>query len=65
MVLPFLYSDLSSKKMRSATVLSHLKDDDIILCQIANQFVKGKYAFIILNFFLAPLYIGLLIFLNI
>jgi mRNA interferase MazF len=43
-VLPFPFSDLSSSKKRPALVLSVLKGDDIILCQITSQFVKDNYA---------------------
>jgi mRNA interferase MazF len=43
-VLPFPYSNLSSSKKRPAMVLANLKGDDVILCQVASQFVKDNYA---------------------
>ena len=43
-VIPFPYSDLSFSKRRPALVLSCLKGEDIILCQITSQFVKDDYA---------------------
>ena len=43
-VLPFPFSDLSRSKKRPALVLSVLKGEDIILCQITSQFVKDNYA---------------------
>jgi len=54
-VIPFPFSDLSNSKKRPAMVISNLKGDDVILCQITgtrsdeysininnNDFVQGK-----------------------
>lgn len=35
-IVPFPFSDLSSSKKRPAMVISDLKGDDIILCQITS-----------------------------
>jgi mRNA interferase MazF len=43
-VIPFPYSDLSNSKRRPALVLSNLKGDDIILCQITSKSIKDNYA---------------------
>ena len=43
-VIPFPYSDLSNSKRRPALVLSNLKGDDIILCQITSKNTKDDYA---------------------
>ena len=43
-VIPFPYSDLSNSKRRPALVLSNLRGDDIILCQITSKNVKDNYA---------------------
>ena len=43
-VIPFPYSDLSKSKRRPALVLSNLKGDDIILCQITSKNTKDNYA---------------------
>ena len=43
-VVPFPFSDLSESKKRPAFVVSVLKGDDIILCQITSHTVKDKYA---------------------
>lgn len=43
-VLPFPYSDLSASKKRPAMVLTDLKGNDIILCQITSQFIKDDHA---------------------
>lgn len=48
-VLPFPFSDLSSSKKRPALVLSDLKGDDVILCQITSQFKKDSYAVALLT----------------
>jgi mRNA interferase MazF len=43
-VVPFPFSDLSQSKRRPALVISKLEGDDLILCQIASQFIKDNYA---------------------
>lgn len=43
-VVPFPFSDLSINKKRPALVLSVLKGDDIILCQITSRHTKDSYA---------------------
>lgn len=48
-VIPFPYSDLSNAKKRPAMVLSEMKGDDIILCQITSQFTKDEYAIVLEN----------------
>ena len=36
-VIPFPFSDLSGSKRRPALVLTDLRDDDIMICQITSQ----------------------------
>lgn len=43
-VVPFPFSDLTQAKRRPALVVSSLKDDDLILCQITSQNVRDDYA---------------------
>lgn len=43
-VVPFPFSDLTQAKRRPALVVSSLKGDDIILCQITSQNVSDDYA---------------------
>jgi len=43
-VVPFPFSDLTQAKRRPALVLSVLKGDDMILCQITSQFITDSYA---------------------
>jgi len=43
-VIPFPYSDLSDSKRRPALVLSNLKGDDIILCQITSKNTRDIFA---------------------
>lgn len=43
-VIPFPFSDLSEVKKRPAFVVSKLKGDDIILCQITSRVIKDKYS---------------------
>jgi len=43
-VVPFPFSDLAAAKKRPALVLSVLRGDDIILCQITSQQTKDGYA---------------------
>ena len=43
-VISFPYSDLSLTKNRPVLVLSDLKDDDIIVCQITSKFKKDNYS---------------------
>jgi len=43
-VVPFPFSDLTQAKRRPALVLTVLKGDDLILCQITSQHVSDDYA---------------------
>ncbi|ACL18659.1 type II toxin-antitoxin system PemK/MazF family toxin [Desulfitobacterium hafniense] len=43
-VVPFPFSDLTQAKRRPALVISSLKSDDLILCQITSQNVRDDYA---------------------
>jgi len=43
-VVPFPFSDLTRAKKRPALVISKLKGNDVILCQITSQNVKDEYA---------------------
>lgn len=43
-VIPFPFSDLSEVKKRPAFVVSKLKGDDVILCQITSRAIKDKYS---------------------
>lgn len=43
-VVPFPFSDLTSAKKRPALVISVLKGDDLILCQITSKQVKDSYS---------------------
>lgn len=43
-VIPFPFSDLSKVKKRPAFVVSKLKGDDVILCQITSKTIKDKYS---------------------
>lgn len=43
-VMPFPFSDLSSTKKRPAMVLTKLKGDDLILCQITSKQTKDNYS---------------------
>ena len=42
-VVPFPFSDLTQAKRRPALVITTLKGDDIILCQITSQMVKSLH----------------------
>ena len=48
-VLPFPFSDLSNFKKRPALVISALKGDDLILCQITSQNIYDEYAIALNN----------------
>lgn len=43
-VIPFPFSDLSSTKRRPALVITTLKGDDIILCQITGKQLCDDYS---------------------
>ncbi|MEK6972946.1 MAG: type II toxin-antitoxin system PemK/MazF family toxin [archaeon] len=43
-VIPFPFSDLTQTKKRPALVLTSLKGDDLILCQITSQKIGDSYA---------------------
>ncbi len=43
-VIPFPFSDLTGAKRRPALVITSLKGDDLILCQITSKKVRDKYA---------------------
>lgn len=42
-VLPFPFTDLSSTKKRPALVITSLKGDDLIVCQITGQIMNDDY----------------------
>lgn len=42
-VVPFPFSDLSNYKKRPALVITTLKGDDLILCQITSQNISDEY----------------------
>lgn len=42
-VVPFPFSDLTTSKRRPALVISALKGDDLILCQIISKATKDSY----------------------
>jgi mRNA interferase MazF len=48
-VIPFPYSDLSNTKKRPSLVLSDLKGDDVILCQITSKSVNDEYSISLFN----------------
>ena len=48
-VLPFPFSDLSNFKKRPALVITTLKSDDLILCQITSQNISDEYAVTLSN----------------
>lgn len=48
-VVPFPFSDLSNFKKRPALVISTLKGDDLILCQITSQNIFDEYAVTLSN----------------
>ncbi len=43
-VIPFPFSDLSGAKRRPALVVTDLKGEDLILCQITSKKVRDEYA---------------------
>ena len=43
-VVPFPFSDLSASKKRPALVVSAIKGDDLILCQITSEARSDEYA---------------------
>jgi len=43
-IVPFPFSDLSNFKKRPALVISPLKGEDLILCQITSQKIFDNYA---------------------
>ena len=43
-VIPFPFSDLTGVKKRPALVITNLKGEDLILCQITSKTVKDEYA---------------------
>ena len=43
-VVPFPFSDLSQAKKRPALVITDLKNDDLILCQITSQQIRDDYS---------------------
>lgn len=46
-VVPFSFSDLTQAKRRPAIVISALEGNDLILCQITSQSVRGNYAILL------------------
>ena len=43
-VIPFPFSDLTGAKKRPALVITNLKGEDLILCQITSKKVRDEYA---------------------
>lgn len=43
-VVPFPFSDLSQAKKRPALVITDLRNDDLILCQITSQQIRDDYS---------------------
>lgn len=43
-VIPFPFSDLTGVKKRPALVITNLRGEDLILCQITSKTVKDEYA---------------------
>jgi len=43
-IVPFPFSDLTQSKRRPALVISNLKGNDIILCQITSQNIFDEYS---------------------
>ena len=43
-VIPFPFSDLTGTKRRPVLVITNLKGEDLILCQITSKRVKDEYA---------------------
>ena len=43
-VIPFPFSDLIGAKRRPALVITNLKGEDLILCQITSKKVRDEYA---------------------
>jgi len=43
-VIPFPFSDLSSSKKRPALVLTELRGNDLILCQITSKNTRDSYS---------------------
>lgn len=48
-VVPFPFTDLSTMKRRPALVITDLKGDDIIICQITSRMSKDIYSITIDN----------------
>ena len=48
-VEPFPFSDLSNFKKRPALIITKLKGDDLILCQITSQNISDEYAITLSN----------------
>lgn len=46
-VLPFPFSDLSNSKKRPVLIISKLKGDDVILCQITSDAKFDDYAIVL------------------
>lgn len=48
-IVPFPFSDLSQYKKRPALVITSLRGDDVILCQITSQALSDEYSVVIKN----------------
>ena len=48
-IVPFPFSDLTKSKRRPALVISNLKGDNIILCQITSQNIFDRYSISLKN----------------
>ena len=48
-VIPSPFSDLTGSKKRPALVISNLRGDDFILCQITSRNIRDEYSIEIRN----------------
>lgn len=46
-IVPFPFSDLSQYKKRPALIITSLRGDDVVLCQITSQALDDEYSVVI------------------